>query len=212
MTAARSRSARPTKRYASSLGRRPKTSKRSHGATRHYQHRVRASARGSAFARFLAVPILPGFDSRGLRPGARATRAVDAASRARRRRLEGEPRLRGLSGRARSVEGSTRVIDTWSHLADREGCLRATEVDTQHKEQIADLLPHHLESKTMHELSKLTRQHYEKNEAGASLLSKVTTMNTTSCPRAFSLRAMLVIRLRWPGTEHLNAILINCHR
>src|SRR5258707_11890363 len=103
MTAARSRSARPTKRYASSLGRRPKTSKRSHGATRHYQHRVRASARGSAFARFLAVPILPGFDSRGLRPGARATRAADAASRARRRRLEGEPRLRGLSGGARSV-------------------------------------------------------------------------------------------------------------
>src|SRR5258707_2465702 len=117
MTAARSRSARPTKRYASSLGRRPKTSKRSHGATRHYQHRVRASARGSAFARFLAVPILPGFDSRGLRPGARATRAADAASRARRRRLEGEPRLRGLSGGARRVEGSFRVIDVWSNEA-----------------------------------------------------------------------------------------------
>jgi nucleoside-diphosphate-sugar epimerase len=32
------------------------------------------------------------------------------------------------------------------------------------------------ESKTMKELFELTRQHYEKNEAGASLLSKVTTI------------------------------------
>jgi hypothetical protein len=30
-----------------------------------------------------------------------------------------------------------------------------------------------LEGTTMNELSKLTRQHYEKNEAGASLVSKV---------------------------------------
>jgi hypothetical protein len=71
--------------------------------------------------------------SRDLRPGARATCAADAASRARRRRLESEPRLRGLSYGGQYAEESTRVIDTWSHLADREGCLRATEVDTQHK-------------------------------------------------------------------------------
>jgi hypothetical protein len=31
-----------------------------------------------------------------------------------------------------------------------------------------------LESTTMNELPKLTTQHYEKNEAGGSLLSKVT--------------------------------------
>src|SRR5260221_7085484 len=34
-------------------------------------------------------------------------------------------------------------------------------------------------------------------------------MNTTSCPRAFSLRASVVIGLRWPGTRTpKNAILI----
>ncbi len=35
-------------------------------------------------------------------------------------------------------------------------------------------LLHHLESTTMNELFKLTRQHYEKNETEVSLLSKVT--------------------------------------
>jgi sarcosine/dimethylglycine N-methyltransferase len=47
-------------------------------------------------------------------------------------------------------------------------------VNTQHKSQTADL--HHLESKTMNELFNLIRQHYEKNEAGTSLVSKVTTI------------------------------------
>jgi hypothetical protein len=64
----------------------------------------------------------------------------------------------------------------WSRLADRDGYLRATEVDTQNKSQIADLLPHHLESTTMNELPKLIRQHYENHEAGTSLVSKVTTI------------------------------------
>jgi sarcosine/dimethylglycine N-methyltransferase len=47
-------------------------------------------------------------------------------------------------------------------------------VNTHHKSQTADL--HHLESKTMSELFNLIRQHYEKNEAGTSLVSKVTTI------------------------------------
>jgi sarcosine/dimethylglycine N-methyltransferase len=41
---------------------------------------------------------------------------------------------------------------------------------------MADLLTHHLESKTMNELFELIRQHYEKHEAGTSLVSKVTTI------------------------------------
>ena len=61
----------------------------------------------------------------------------------------------------------------WSHLADRDGYLRATEVDTQNKSQIADLLPHHLESTTMNELPKLTRQHCEKDEASFYLPSEM---------------------------------------
>jgi hypothetical protein len=68
----------------------------------------------------------------------------------------------------------SRDVMPWSHLAGGDGCLRAGEVDTPHKKQIADLLLQNLESTTMNELSKLTRQHYEKNEAGASLVSKVT--------------------------------------
>ena len=46
----------------------------------------------------------PGDRSRDLRQGPRAAGAADAASRARRRRLDGEPPRRGLSyGRARFV-------------------------------------------------------------------------------------------------------------
>jgi hypothetical protein len=41
-----------------------------------------------------------------------------------------------------------------------------------HKSQTVEL--HSLESKTMSELFNLVRQHYEKNEADASLVSKVT--------------------------------------
>jgi hypothetical protein len=44
-------------------------------------------------------------------------------------------------------------------------------VNTHYKSQTADL--HHLESKTMSELFNLIRQHYEKNEAVTSLVSKV---------------------------------------
>ena len=68
----------------------------------------------------------------------------------------------------------SRDVMPWSHLAGGDGCLRAGEVDPPHKKQIADLLLQNLESTTMNELSKRTRQHYEKNEAGASLVSKVT--------------------------------------
>src|SRR6516225_5050848 len=42
------------------------------------------------------------------------------------------------------------------------------------KKQIAVLLLQNLENTTMNELPKLIRQHYEKNDAGASPLSKVT--------------------------------------
>jgi len=45
-TAARSPSAHPTIRYATLPEKTPKTSKRSRGATRHYQQHARASARG----------------------------------------------------------------------------------------------------------------------------------------------------------------------
>jgi len=68
----------------------------------------------------------------------------------------------------------SRDVMPWSHLAGGDGCLRAGEVDTPHKKQIADLLLQNLESTTMNELPKLIRQHHEKSEAGASLLSKVT--------------------------------------
>ena len=62
----------------------------------------------------------------------------------------------------------------WSQLAGGDACLRAGEVETPHKKQIAVLLLQNLENTTMNELPKLIRQHYEKNDAGASLLSKVT--------------------------------------
>jgi len=76
-------------------------------------------ARLAAFARFMVVPDPTGDRSRDLRPGARATCAADAASRARRLRLEGEPRLRGLSYGGQYAEGRTRVIDTWSIALSR---------------------------------------------------------------------------------------------
>lgn len=72
----------------------------------------------------------------------------------------------------------------WSHLAGGDGCLRAGEVGIRHKRQLADLLLQNLEGTTMNELSKLTRQHYERNEAGASLVSKVAKI--LDCLRAGS--------------------------
>jgi hypothetical protein len=53
-----------------------------------------------------------GVQSCDLRQGARAACAADTASRARRRRLDGEPRHRGLGGGAKSVEGGFRMIVT----------------------------------------------------------------------------------------------------
>ena len=69
-------------------------------------------ARLAALARFMAVPDPTGVQSCDLRQGARAARAADTASRARRRRLDGEPRHRGLGGGAKSVEGGIRMIVT----------------------------------------------------------------------------------------------------
>jgi hypothetical protein len=73
-------------------------------------------------------------------------------------------------------DGSDGLSDLmpWSQLAGGDACLRAGEVETLHKKQIAVLLLQNLENTTMNELPKLIRQHYEKNDAGASLLSKVT--------------------------------------
>ena len=73
-------------------------------------------------------------------------------------------------------DGSDGLSDLmpWSQLAGGDACLRAGEVETPHKKQIAVLLLQNLENTTMNELPKLIRQHYEKNDAGASLLSKVT--------------------------------------
>ena len=70
-------------------------------------------------------------------------------------------------------DGSSDLMP-WSQLAGGDACLRAGEVETLHKKQIAVLLLQNLENTTMNELPKLIRQHYEKNDAGASLLSKVT--------------------------------------
>jgi hypothetical protein len=66
-------------------------------------------------------------------------------------------------------DGSRDVMPR-SHLAGGDGCLRAGEADTPHKKQIAGYTSSESgKHTTMNELSKLTRQHYKKNEAGASL-------------------------------------------
>src|SRR6516162_7221723 len=53
-----------------------------------------------------------GVQSCDLRPGARAAHAADAASRARRRRLDGQPPCRWVSYGGQYAEGSTRMIVT----------------------------------------------------------------------------------------------------
>jgi hypothetical protein len=86
MTKARSQSAHPRIRYANSPEETPKTSKRSHGATRHCLNRATASARGSLPSRASWRYRSCRGQSCDLRQGARAARAADTASRARRRR------------------------------------------------------------------------------------------------------------------------------
>jgi hypothetical protein len=53
-----------------------------------------------------------GVQSCDLRQGARAAPAADTTSRARRRRLDGEPQHRGPGGGAKSVEGGIRMKGT----------------------------------------------------------------------------------------------------
>jgi hypothetical protein len=61
-------------------------------------------------------------------------------------------------------DGSSDLMP-WSQLAGGDACLRAGEVETPHKKQIAVLLLQNLENTTMNELPKLIRQHYEKERS-----------------------------------------------
>src|SRR5215470_15962244 len=86
-----------------------------HRATQHRAHHRQSQELWGAARHPRALPgctDATGVQSCDLRQGARAARAADAASRARRRRLDGQPPCRWVSYGGQYAEGSTRMIVT----------------------------------------------------------------------------------------------------